>query len=600
MPYVFTVERGPRPGLQLSLKEDGRMRMGRSARADLVLPAEDRKVAPIHAELRIESGVVTIKPLDSAWPTRVNGKLTTEPTSLAVGDVVQVGDTHLVLGGGDAQEDSPDAAPELTVTEVVENEMTPRLESPDRPSVEASKPVKSDANLVMVSGAVIVETEKDVLTCTHCSKAGIAPPRPDLWDAAWICDACVKANRVSGPRIPCRLGNYDVIRPLARGGMGVVYEGVARDNNLHVAIKVMSQGKGATERQVQRFIREQHITKTLRHPNIVCCYDAGTWEESLYIVYEFVAGGDALSVASSSSSLQEVLWLGADLFRALGYGHDLGIVHRDVKPANLLLAKSRAGGTMRGKLADFGLAKSFMELGGQPLTMGDESGGSLLTIGPEQLTNFKKMPFYGDLYAGAATVFWLLTGDSPLVLPVPTEKASFEQKLHAILDKRRKSLRDHRPDVPESVATLIDGLVAHDESTRSGKHAREVAVALNAAASELSRRPTSQRTTITRVVEAEPSVTLREVVQQPGPREEPERTTTVQDQLQETMDALERCIHMLERSVQRAALEVKAAAGTDDTERIERVVSGHEQAQADLEAALARWEKIVAASKTVR
>jgi exonuclease VII small subunit len=157
-------------------------------------------------------------------------------------------------------------------------------------------------------------------------------------------------------------------------------------------------------------------------------------------------------------------------------------------------------------------------------------------------------------------------------------------------------LRDLRPDVPEPVATLIDGLVAHDASTREGMHAREVAVALNAIASRLARRPAAQPATITRIVEAgeRPSSP-----QTPAPLRTTGEATmqsvdTPERHFKEAMDALERSIRMLERSVERAAIEVREAAQTDDTKRIERVVAGHEQAQADLESALARWEQILA------
>ena len=596
MPHVFTVERGPRPGLQLIIGKTGRMRIGRSASADLVLPAEDRRIAPLHAELDVQHGVITFRPFVEAGPSRVNGKLITSPTRLKVGDLVQVGETHLLLGS--TEEEPPESVVRLSMSDIVESVKSRRLESQDVPRsiVETPPPKPGESNRVMVTGAVFVEAERESLFCTDCGKKGITPPRPDLWDAAWICSQCAQAKRVSSPRIPTRIGNFDVIRPLARGGMGVVYEGVARDSGLHVAIKVMNRSRDTTERNVQRFVREQHITKTLRHPNIVCCYDVGTWEDALYIVYEFVAGGDALSVSSPSSPLQEVLWLGADLFRALGYGHDLGIVHRDVKPANVLLARTGPTGTLRAKLADFGLAKSYADLAGQPITMSNESGGSLLTIGPEQLLDFMNMPLHGDLYAGAATVFWILTGDTPLVLPVPTDKASFEQKVQAILDKRRKVLRDLRPDVPETVATLIDGLVAHDASTRASMHAREVAVALNAIASRLAKRPAAQPATVTRIVQAgeRPSSPQTPVPVRTKGEATMQSVATPERHFKEAMDALERCIRMLERSVERAAIEVREAAQTDDAKRIERVVAGHEQAQADLEAALARWEQILA------
>lgn len=552
MALFFLVERGPRPGLQLALAEGQAQVLGRGTTVDLPLPALDRAIALRHAEVISEVDRAYIQPLPNSGPVWVNGTLIGEATMLSAGDTVQLGETLLRLftDGAPCAEPLEETEP-LSLRDIVE-------------SVRAMRTGGKHS--------VLVEPDAELLRCTGCGAPGIKPPRADLWDAAWLCSNCASARLQRLGGMPTRLGNFDVLRPLAHGGMGAVYEGVERASGLHVAIKVLQSARGTTERAIQRFAREQQITMALRHPNIVCCYDVGTWEGSLFIAFEFVSGGDALTISSLTSPLQQVLWLGADLFRALGYGHDLGIVHRDVKPANLLLCPVGPQATLRGKLADFGLAKSRAGLGA-PITMANESGGSLLTIGPEQLEDFVNVGPHGDLYAGAATLFWMLTGDSPLVLPCATPSASFEQKAQAILDPRRKRLRDLRPDVPSPVASLVDGLVAQDQGVRRRMHAREAAAALNAIAARIPR---------------------------PLPEVRSEGAPCASDQpashLKEALEAVEFCIRMLERAVERAAREVRDSVSSNDPARIDRAVADHEAAQADLEQALARWEKIVEAT----
>ncbi|MFW5741314.1 MAG: FHA domain-containing serine/threonine-protein kinase, partial [Myxococcota bacterium] len=516
-----------------------------------------------------DAGDVVILPLPNSGVTLVNGVPVSQRTPLSPGDSVQLGDTVLRLFTDDApgREEAEEPEP-LSLRDVVQSVRSRRPE-PWRDAGRFVGPIASMTTDVMVTGAVFVEPEAERLRCSECGCPGIEPPRADLWDAAWLCRPCAQKRVETAPGMPRRIGGFDVLRLVARGGMGIVYEGVARENGLHVAVKLLRVATLTSERTVRRFEREQRITQALRHPNIVCCYDAGSWQGAPYIVSEFVAGGDALTIASRESPLQQVLWLGADLFRALGYGHDLGIVHRDVKPANLLLCPVRSQGALRGKLADFGLAKSSTGTGG-PITMTNEAGGSLLTISPEQLDDFVNSGPAADLYAGAASLFWMLTGDTPLVLPGLTSTVTFEQKAHAILDPRRQRLRDLRPDVPEPVAKLIDGLVAHDPAMRNGMHAREVAVALNAIAARLA-----------------PGVRKQKHIANPA------STEPSAMHLKEALETIESCIRMLERAAERAAREVRDAVASEDSERIDRAVADHEAAQADLEHTLTRWERLV-------
>lgn len=572
MAFYFLVERGPRPGLQLELADGLPQVMGRSGTADLPLPAEDREVDPRHVEIVADAARVHVRALPNTSPFLVNDRVMQQDAELAPGDCLQLGRTTLRLltderaGALESNDEEPEP---LSVRDIVASVRALRAE-PWRVAPQ-SAPLTDP----------LVEPDEELLRCTGCGKPGIKPPRPDLWDAAWLCAVCAKGRRQQLLGMPARIGQFDVLRPIGHGGMGAVYEGVARDSGLHVAIKVLQHARGTSEKVIQRFAREQQIAKALRHPNIVCCYDVGTWEGSLFIASEFVSGGDAVSISSPTSSIQQVLWLGADLFRALAYGHDLGIVHRDVKPANLLLCRVGPEATLRGKLSDFGLAKGR----GGAITASNEAGGSLLTIGPEQLQDFVNVGPHGDLYSAAATVFWLLTADTPLVLPTRPGHATFEQKAQAIIDPRRKKLRELRPEVPEQVAELIDSLVTHDPSHRMKMQAREIGVALNAIASRIARR-SSRRRPSEAVLSALSSLS------------EPEGATGQTDvvsahHFKEALETVELSIRMLERAVERAASNVRVAVAADDTVAVDRAISDHDRAQADLEQLLSRWERLV-------
>jgi serine/threonine protein kinase len=503
----------------------------------------DRTIAVRHAEVVAGPTSAYVQPLPNTGSVRVNGAPIQAATEVFVGDSVQIGETILRLYT-DEERSEPVLEP-ISLRDIVAGARTKRTGSIQSP---------------------FVDPHADLLRCTGCGVPGIKPPRPDLWDAAWLCTDCSSKRRRSLVGMPTRIGSFNVLQPIAQGGMGEVYEGVEVNYGLHVAIKILRPARGVSEAIIQRFMREQQIIMALRHPNIVGCYDVGTWENGLYIVFEYISGGNALSISSLKSPLQQVLWLGADLFRALGYGHDLNIVHRDVKPANLLLGRMGPQAALHGKLADYGLAKSMAGLG-KRITKANESGGSLLTIGPEQLEDFVNVGPHGDLYSAAATVFWMLTGQSPLFLPCAQSAATIEQKAQAIVDPSRKRLLDLRPDVPQQVAILIDGLVAHNPSFRMQVHAREVAAALNAVA-----------------------------VRMKQPRSEVRNEQVQSNQIKEAVETVELCIGLLERGVERAAREVREAFQSQDQERIDRASVEHDAAQSDLEKALMHWERIVSAS----
>src|SRR6187399_2319152 len=150
-----------------------------------------------------------------------------------------------------------------------------------------------------------------------------------------------------------RVGNYDILAELGRGGMGVVYK--ARQDGLDrvVALKMVLVGAHASDMDVRRFLIEARSVARLQHPNIVQVFDIGEDKGLPYFTLEYVDGPSlAVHMAGVPLPIAEAARIAHTIATAMQYAHDLGVLHRDIKPANILLT---SGGVP--KVADFGLAK---------------------------------------------------------------------------------------------------------------------------------------------------------------------------------------------------------------------------------------------------
>ncbi len=207
-----------------------------------------------------------------------------------------------------------------------------------------------------------------------------------------------------------KLGRYDIIRILGKGAMGTVYE--ARDPNLErrvaiKTIKVDALSQQASAEYEARFRTEARSAARLQHPHIVSVYDSGRHGDMAYLVMEFVQGDDLKKLLDSgvSFSLAQVTHLMYDLLSALDYAHRQNIVHRDVKPANLLI---EADG--RVKLTDFGVAR-IQDSGDATRTRGSMVG-TLKYMSPEQVQGLA-VDARADIFAAGVLFYQLLTGQRP-------------------------------------------------------------------------------------------------------------------------------------------------------------------------------------------
>ncbi len=209
---------------------------------------------------------------------------------------------------------------------------------------------------------------------------------------------------------PNKLGRYDIVRVLGKGAMGMVYE--ARDPNLdrRVAIKtikVENLSPEASREYEARFRTEARSAARLQHPNIVSVYDSGRDGDVAYLVMEFVEGQDLkqhLDIGRNFT-LQETLRMMRDLLAALDYAHRQSVVHRDVKPANLLLEASG-----RVKLTDFGVAR--IQDSSEATRTKGSMVGTLKYMSPEQVRGLP-VDSRADLFSAGIVLYQLLTGNRP-------------------------------------------------------------------------------------------------------------------------------------------------------------------------------------------
>ncbi len=208
-----------------------------------------------------------------------------------------------------------------------------------------------------------------------------------------------------------RLGRYRLVRVLGRGAMGVVYEALDERLGRTVAIKTVLRSHLDNESTAQdyaaRFVREAQAAARLSHPNIVTVFDFGEHDDLSYIVMEFVSGRELADLFRSGQrfSLPQALQIMAELLDALAYAHAQGVVHRDVKPANVLV--DQAGHV---KLADFGVAR--VSSGNQDRTMPGTMVGTPNYMSPEQILG-QPVGSRTDIFAAGVVLYQFLTGRQP-------------------------------------------------------------------------------------------------------------------------------------------------------------------------------------------
>ncbi|MEV4204055.1 ADP-ribosylglycohydrolase family protein [Nocardia salmonicida] len=274
---------------------------------------------------------------------------------------------------------------------------------------------------------------------------------------------------------------FVIERELGRGGMGAVY--AARDRRLPrlTALKLMHRDLFADFEIRARFEREADLVAQLDHPNIITVYDRGIDEERLWISMQFVDGVDASAVPVQQFGSERIAQIVTQTASALDYAHRQGVLHRDVKPANILLSRTAgvgAGFDERVVLTDFGIAKLLDDTGG--LTRTGQFTATIAYASPEQLSS-APLDGRGDQYSLACTVFRLLTGTGPFDAPNPATV------MLGHLNAPPPAASTRRATLPTAVDAVLSKAMAKDPA-----HRFPTCIAFATALTEaLRRRPTA-------------------------------------------------------------------------------------------------------------
>ena len=275
---------------------------------------------------------------------------------------------------------------------------------------------------------------------------------------------------VRGDQIPLVIGDYVVTDSIGRGGMGYVLKARHRRMKRQVAIKFLLKSLTESDDLQRRFEREVEAAAKLDHQNIVTAYDAGVHEGSHYLVMQYVDGDDLSHIVKSSGPLD--IPDAVDVIRqaalGLGYAHERGIVHRDIKPGNLLLDQE---GVVR--ILDMGLARMTpspgdeLEGGAQAdLTNTGSVMGTIDYMAPEQALDSKSVDHRTDIYALGCTLYFLLTSNPPF------RNDTVMRRLLAHREQPAPRISEYHPEAPRELDQIFAMMMAKSPDDRfpSMKH----------------------------------------------------------------------------------------------------------------------------------
>lgn len=269
-------------------------------------------------------------------------------------------------------------------------------------------------------------------------------------------DSAIDVDRISleflgpptHPELLGRLGRYDILKVIGKGGMGVVLK--AFDNELHrmVAIKILADHLASNSSARRRFAREAQAAAAVIHHNVIPIYNVESEEKFPYLVMQFVGGGSLQGKVESEGplSVEAALRIAKQTSAALSAAHEQGLVHRDVKPANILLDEN----VERVLLSDFGLARAVDDAS---FTRTGIVAGTPHYMSPEQAMG-NAIGCSSDQFSLGCVIYFMLTGHSPF------RATTAMGVLNRICQTAHRPLNQVNPSVPIEVCKLVDRLLA--------------------------------------------------------------------------------------------------------------------------------------------
>ncbi|QEG39262.1 protein kinase domain-containing protein [Roseimaritima ulvae] len=409
--YRLEVTAGPHQGDSWILERAGDVVIGRADPSQIRLRNEPA-LSQQHMRLTVEADRITLTDLDSTNGTWLNG-VRVQAARVDVGDQFGVADTAVML----AAVEQPAAGGQPPVAE---------------PSVAATRLVLERST----------KAHEETIDHTPSGEAASDPPQPD--------------------RI---IGSYALGELLGEGGMASVYKAQHRRSKEWFAMKLVRAIDGVSEKQLQLFAREAGVILQLKHPRIVRAHEFGFHNNAPFLVMELLPAIDLQTIVDGLDTPQRIrtaCWVTTRLLQALHYAHHKGIVHRDIKPSNILAY--RKGRHLQIKLADFGLAKSYLDAGFSGITDECSVRGTLAYMAPEQFQDSLASQPTVDIFATGVCLYRLLTG----VLPAESLKTGPVPPVQP----------DKLPQLPPQLAEIVARAVEKDPLRRF-QSAEEMAAALH-------------------------------------------------------------------------------------------------------------------------
>ncbi len=435
---TLLVTAGPIQGRRFEFREHDTFLFGRAPDCHAQLDASDTSASRHHFLLEVNPPAARLRDLGSLNGTHVNGR------------------RH---GGRDRHQTPEEGA-----------------QNP-HPEVDLK-----DGDRVRVGGThFTVDIEAEAL-CAECGGPIAALEREA---AAWIagtylCGPCRRHGRTGRTLGMPRLGSapgpspaipgpsrttpmtrivagYEVGAFLGKGGMGVVHRARRRSDGKEVALKLVQPTQVADPMARAQVLREVEATRRLRHPNIVELIECGEDGAGFFWTMEYCPAGSvgARVLLQGPLSTGAAMPLALQALEGLVFAHADGFVHRAIKPENLLMGPEGAA-----KLADFGLAKSFEQAGLSGMTATGASAATLSFMPREQITGFRRLRPVSDVWSLGATLYYMLTGQSP------RDFREGKDPLAVVLEGRIIPVREREPRLPEAVAAVVDRALADDPLRR--------------------------------------------------------------------------------------------------------------------------------------
>ena len=273
---------------------------------------------------------------------------------------------------------------------------------------------------------------------------------------------------------PMRIGGYEILRQIGRGGMGVVYHANQISLKRPVALKVLIR-RDMSQRFIDRFLREGRACAQIRHQNLVAAFDVGCADGWYYFAMEYVDGMTVTRMVKENGPFSEIegIRLIRQVAEALDVAHRQGIIHRDIKPGNIMITKRG-----QAKLCDLGLAR-MENVDESEMYEPGTTLGSRRYMSPEQAQGLDNVDARSDIYSLGLTLFVMLTGVPPFS-DVPKERVMLEH-IRGLLEWPS----DINPNISESVCEMIWRMTAKDPDRRP-QSARQLVYELSLLERELS------------------------------------------------------------------------------------------------------------------